>query len=310
MPDHDHPLSKLLPVPSQWHTLKSGHRLHFMEAGPESPDAPPALMLHGNPSWCYLYRNLLPELATTHRCIAPDHIGMGASDKPGDRDYSYTLAQRVADLDELINARNITQPITLIVHDWGGMIGMLWAARNPERIGRIVALNTGAFPLPPSKPLPWQIGIVRNTPLGALLVRGLNGFARGAAYFCTVNRMPRSVRNGFVAPYYSWATRIATLRFVQDIPLKPGDRGYELVLEAEAGLKHFRERKTPTLLYFGLRDFVFDRHFLAGWQERLPHAETRSFVDAGHYVLEDRGAAGVREIADWCRGQQPPPSDA
>mgnify|MGYP003347641861 CR=1 FL=1 len=178
---------------------------------------------------------------------------------------------------------------TLVLHDWGGMIGMAWAVKNPERVRRLVLLNTGAFHLPASKPFPPSLRFCRDSRVGAFLVRGANLFSRAAVRWCCTRRpMPREVREGYLRPYNSWRNRVAVLRFVQDIPLTPGDPSYKLVSETERGLKQFQN--TPTLICWGDRDFVFDEHFLAEWKRRLPAAEVYQFADAGHYVIEDAGA--------------------
>jgi haloalkane dehalogenase len=243
-------------------------------------------MVHGNPSWSFYYRNLVKELRSSHRCIVPDHIGCGFSDKPGDDRYDYTLERRVADLERLIDSLDLAEKITLVVHDWGGMIGMTWAARHPDRVGRLVILNTAAFPLPAAKPFPPGLRICRDTVLGTLLVRGLNAFARGAAQVgCKINPMPQRLQRLYCLPYDSWANRIATLRFVQDIPLAPQDRGYGIVSATAAALERFKS--LPMLILWGERDFVFDRHFLAEWQRRFPEATVHSWKEGGHYILED-----------------------
>jgi pimeloyl-ACP methyl ester carboxylesterase len=276
-------MNDLYPFQSHYQCI-AGHRLHYLDEG----SGEPVVMVHGNPSWSFYYRNLVRGLRGSQRCIVPDHIGCGLSDKPGDDRYSYMLRQRVADLEALLDRLSVKDNITLVVHDWGGMIGMAYAVRHPERIARLVILNTGAFHLPESKGFPWQLRLVRNTPLGAVLVRGLNLFCRGAVRSC-VTRKPMSaeVRAGFLQPYDSWANRIAVLRFVQDIPLKPGDPGYALVTEVQDNLRQLAQ--VPMLICWGLRDFVFDRHFLAEWERRFPLAEVHRFADAGHYVLEDAG---------------------
>jgi haloalkane dehalogenase len=259
-----------------------GLRYHYLDEG----SGPPVLMVHGNPSWSFYYRNLVLSLKGSHRCIVPDHIGCGLSDKPGDDRYDYTLAQRVEDLDRLMRHLDLQEKITLVVHDWGGMIGMAWAVRNPERIGRIVVLNTAAFPLPAAKPFPFALRICRDTFVGTLLVRGLNAFARGAALVgCKRNPMPKDLRRLYCLPYDSWQNRIATLRFVQDIPLVPNDRGYDLITAVGDGIAQFRS--LPMMILWGELDFVFDRHFLVEWQKRFPEAKVHSFPDCGHYILED-----------------------
>jgi len=147
-------------------------------------------------------------------------------------------------------------------------------------------LNTAAFHLPPGKKLPWSLRLFRLPLLGTLLARGFNAFCRGAATHCCTRRpMPPDIRQAYLAPYDSWKNRIAVIRFVQDIPLKPGDTCYDLVKEIQNGLSHFLA--VPMLICWGEKDFVFDRDFLAEWQRRFPQAEVHRFADAGHYVLED-----------------------
>ncbi|HEY9723954.1 MAG TPA: alpha/beta fold hydrolase, partial [Oscillatoriaceae cyanobacterium] len=254
----------------------------------------------GNPSWSFYYRNLARELASSHRVIVPDHIGCGLSDKPDDDRYDYTLESRVADLERLLDHLGVTQDITLVVHDWGGMIGFTYAHRHPHRIKRLVVLNTAAFLLPEGKPLPLALQIVRNTPLGAWLVRGLNAFSAIASHVgCKENPMSAELRAAYQAPYDTWQNRIATLRFVQTIPLQPGDRDYALVRDVQDHLEQHRD--VPMLICWGERDFVFDRDFLAEWRRRFPEATVHAFPRAGHYVLEDAADRVVPLIRDFVR---------
>ncbi len=283
---------ELYPFTGRFHDL-GGLRLHYLDEGAGEP----VVMLHGNPSWSFYYRNLVLALRGRYRVIAPDHIGCGLSDKPDDRRYRYTLQQRVDDLDTLLEGLGIREKITLVLHDWGGMIGMAYASRHPERIRSLVILNTAAFPLPATKKFPLALKLCR-TPLGALLIRGGNAFARGAAHVgCKRRPLSAPLRDAYCAPYDSWRNRIATLRFVQDIPLAPGDSGYALVAEVAAGLHRFADR--PMLICWGEQDFVFDRHFRSEWQRRFPHAEVHSFADGGHYILEDAAEEVIPRIRDF-----------
>jgi haloalkane dehalogenase len=278
--------------PFQSHFLDlSGIRLHYLDEGAGEP----IVMLHGNPTWSYYYRRLVLALRGTNRVIVPDHVGCGLSDKPDDSRYCYTLANRVQDLERLLehldsslipHPSSLTKKLTLVLHDWGGIIGMAYASRYPERIKRLIILNTAAFHLPPGKPLPWSLRIFRVPLLGAFLVRGLNAFCRGAATHCCTRRpMTSEIREGYLAPYDSWKNRIAVLRFVQDIPLRTGDDCYDLVSDIQNGLSRFAS--TPMLICWGEKDFVFDKDFRAEWQRHFPRAEVHRFFDDGHYVLED-----------------------
>ena len=286
-------LAKEYPFKSNYLDL-NGLQYHYLDEG----QGPTVVMLHGNPSWSFYYRNLVKELSNRFRCIVPDHIGCGLSDKPGDDRYDYTLPQRVDDLEQLLDSLNLPEKMTLVVHDWGGMIGMAWAVRHPERIERLVVLNTGAFPLPKAKPFPLGLRICRDTWLGTLLVRGFNAFSRGAAWVgCKENPMSTELRALYELPYDSWQNRIATLRFVQDIPLQPGDRNYDLICEVADKINQFQS--VPMLICWGELDFVFDHHFLAEWQARFPKAELHRFPQAGHYILEDRKDAVIPLISEF-----------
>ncbi|HAN32228.1 MAG TPA: alpha/beta hydrolase [Myxococcales bacterium] len=241
-------------------------------------------MLHGNPTWSFYYRDLVLALRSQYRCIVPDHIGCGLSDKPSSADYPYTLSRRADDLQELIEHLGIEGPLTLVVHDWGGGIGFTWACRRPEMVERFVIFNTAAFHLPKSKRFPWPLALTR-TRLGAALVRRFNAFSAVAARVAFKKPVSADVRHGYMAPYDSPANRIATLRFVQDIPLSPRDSGYELIGQAAESLSAHRGK--PALICWGLLDFVFDRHFLAEWCQHWPDAEVHRFDDCGHYIVED-----------------------
>jgi pimeloyl-ACP methyl ester carboxylesterase len=264
--------------------LRGGLKLHYLDEGAGEP----VVMVHGNPSWSFYFRNLVLALKDGNRVIVPDHIGCGLSDKPGDEQYDYTLKSRADDLETLLDSLGVKENVTLVVHDWGGMIGLTWATRHPERVKKLVVLNTGAFLLPPSKTFPAALALCR-TPLGALLIRGGNAFARAAAWVgCKRKRMSPQLRRAFTAPYGSWADRIATLRFVQDIPLKPGDKAYAPARETQEKLAALAA--VPMLICWGLKDFVFDAHFLDEWKRRFPKAEVHEFPDCGHYILEDAAA--------------------
>ena len=160
--------------------VRPGLAMSYLDEGPR--DGEVVVMLHGNPSWSYYWRNLVSGLSDRYRCIVPDHVGMGLSDKPGDRDYDYTLQSRVDDLAALLRHLGIDGPLTLAVHDWGGMIGFGWASTHAAQVQRLVITNTAAFPLPAAKKMPWQLSLGRDSIFGAFLIRAFNAFSRGASY--------------------------------------------------------------------------------------------------------------------------------
>jgi haloalkane dehalogenase len=176
--------------------------------------------------------------------------------------------------------------VTLAVHDWGGMIGFGWALSHMPQVQRLVILNTAAFPMPAAKRFPWRLALGRDSRAGGWLIRRFNLFARGAARFGTTRRLPRDVRDAYAGVYDGWENAISTLRFMQDIPLREGDRAWPLLVRSGEALPQYADR--PAFIGWGLRDFVFDRHCLDAFRAALPQAEVRAFADAGHYVLEDR----------------------
>lgn len=278
--------------------------ISYLDEGPR--DGEVVLMLHGNPSWSYYWRTLVAGLSDRYRCIVPDHVGMGLSDKPDDAHYDYTLQSRVDDLEALLRHAGVDDatPLTLAVHDWGGMIGFGWALAHAAQVRRLVILNTAAFPMPAAKRMPWQIALGRDWRLGEWLVRRFNAFSAGASWLGVRRPMPAAIRRGYVAPYDSWANRIATIRFMQDIPLAPGDRAWPLLEAAGRALPRFADR--PALIGWGLKDFVFDHHFLERFRADLPQAEVHAFADAGHYVLEDRHEVLVPAIRRFLDGSPLP----
>jgi len=261
---------------------RGGLRLHYLDEG----QGEPVVMLHGNPTWSFHFRTLVLALRDRHRVVVPDHIGMGLSDKPGDSQYRYCLQSRADDLTALLDHLGLVRGVTPIGHDWGAAIGMAWAVRYPERVARLVVLNGAAFHVPPGAHVPAALHLARNRALGALALRSSDFFIRTAARTCCTRRpLPAEVLDAYLAPYATWADRIALLRFPQDVPLVPSDRSYGLVTSIEAGLAQFRQ--TPTMICWGERDVVFSPRVLDSWRDHFPQAEVHRFPDCGHWVLED-----------------------
>jgi len=253
----------------------NGLRLAYLDQG----QGLPVVMVHGNPSWSYLYRNLVSHLQDRYRCIVPDHIGCGFSDKP--QEYPYRLRNHQQNLEQLLDFLNIERCV-LVVHDWGGAIGMGWAGTHAQRVAGVVVLNTAAFRSPL---MPLRIAVCRWPILGEFLVRGLNGFAGAAIFMAVHKRMRLEVARGFLAPYDSWHSRIAVHRFVQDIPMRADHPSWSTLVAVEEGLTNLSE--VPMMLCWGGEDFCFNDWFYQEWQRRFPRAEAHYFKQAGHYVLED-----------------------
>jgi cis-3-alkyl-4-acyloxetan-2-one decarboxylase len=260
-------------------------KMHYIDEG----SGPVVIMLHGNPTWSFYYRNVVHSLsAQGYRCVVPDHIGCGLSDKP--QDYPYTLARRIEDVERLVDHLGITS-FSLILHDWGGAIGCGLAGRRPAALEKLVLLNTAAFR---SLRIPWRIAAIKLPFLGPLIIRGLNGFAGPAAVMSVCRPLASRVRKGLLWPYRSWASRVAVWNFVKDIPLRAAHPSYQTLDAVEASLSELKDK--PVQLIWGARDFCFNLHFYRRWRRYFPAAKLHVHEDSGHYILEDGGEDVLREI--------------
>jgi cis-3-alkyl-4-acyloxetan-2-one decarboxylase len=271
----------LYPYESRYLTV-NGLGYHYLDEGTSDP----LLMVHGNPTWSFYFRHLVDAFRNEQRVIVPDHIGCGLSEKPTAKRYGFRLQNRIDDLCALIDHLNPQRPITLIAHDWGGMIGLGWALKNTGRLGRLVLMNTAGFFPPRGKKIPRRLQWIRRPdPIMDRAVLHLNLFARGALIILPRRRLGPDVRAGLIAPYDRPLHRLATLKFVKDIPLSTGDPSGRIVAEVEAALP--RITSCPVLLVWGAHDFVFDRDYYDEWRRRVPHAQAIWLEEAGHYLLED-----------------------
>jgi haloalkane dehalogenase len=271
-------ICQLYPFTSRFLDL-GGARLHYVDEG----TGPVIVLVHGNPTWSFYFRDLISGLRDRYRVIAMDHIGCGLSDKP--QKYPYTLATHIGNFSRLMDHLELDS-VSLGVHDWGGPIGFGWATQNPARVERLFVFNTAAFL---GGKMPLRIRICGWPVLGPLLVRGFNGFCRAAIFMAAKNksRMTSEVAAGYLAPYNSWANRIAILRFVQDIPFGPHVPSHAVFQQIESNLGAVSDK--PMTIFWGMQDFCFTPGFLSQWTQHFPEAIVHRFEDAGHYVVEDAG---------------------
>lgn len=279
-------VAALLPYAARAFERPAG-TLRYLDVGA----GPEVVCAHGNPTWSVYFRDLVRVLSPDHRVIAADHLGMGRSDRPSPRRYAYDLNARTDDFGALLDHLEVgvERPATLVVHDWGGAIALSWAARHPQRVGRLVLLNTAAFP-PLTPRVPWPLVPARLPVMGDLLVRGLNAFVVGTLVLgVRRGRLPAAVRRAYLAPHPTWSSRVAVLRFVRDVPMRARQPSWDVL--AETGVLLERLAHLPALIVWGLRDPVLTPEYLTEWRRRLPDAEVHAIADAGHLVLEDAAEA-------------------
>ncbi|MCB9061608.1 MAG: alpha/beta fold hydrolase [Halobacteriovoraceae bacterium] len=267
-------VQKLFPFKNNFFKTSSGHQLHYIDEGKGHT----IIMAHGNPTWSFYYRNLIDTLKNEFRVIAIDNMGCGLSDKP--QTYQYNLKQHIINAQELIDYLNI-DTFSLVLHDWGGAIGMGIATKIPNKVLSIILLNTAAFT---DENIPWQINLCRTPFIGEFLIRSFNAFAFPATFMAVAKPLSRFVRQGLLYPYNNYKNRIATARFVQDIPMSKKHATYSVLKSIEEKLSLLT---CPKFIIWGGQDFCFNDHFFKRWTQIYPKAETLYLRDSGHYVLED-----------------------
>ncbi|MCA9000861.1 MAG: alpha/beta fold hydrolase, partial [Planctomycetes bacterium] len=227
------------------------------------------------------------------RVVVPDHVGMGLSEQPAD--FPYDLEHRIQAVEKLVEHLGLRN-ITLVVHDWGGAIGMGLAGRHPELFRRFVISNTAAFPGLQAHSL---IRIARLPGLNGLLMGKLGLFEKITVKHATERNLSQEVRRAYLAPFGNLRERIAVRSFVRDIPLRANHKSYKTLVGVEQGLA--RLQHIPTLLLWGEKDWVFTPAFRKRFSEFFPKAQTVAMEDVGHLLWEDepkRCLAAVEEFMD------------
>ncbi|WP_416875411.1 alpha/beta fold hydrolase [Kitasatospora sp. SC0581] len=264
--------------------------MHYVDQG--SGDV--VFMLHGNPTWGYLWRRLVTALAEDFRCVVPDQLGMGLSRRSVGA-APIPFVERLEHLDVLAahlieRCGAPSEGWTLAVHDWGGPIGLAWARRHPGLVTRLVVLNSVGFRWPEGYRLPRSLALLRDVgPLGEA-AHLLNAFPRAALRAGVVRPLPAEVRSAYLWPYRGAWRRRAVRDFLRQIPRSGEDPAWSLVDPGGDSADH---AGLPVFIGWGLRDPVFTPLVLGEWRRRFPHAEVHAFADAGHFVLEDVGEALV-----------------
>ncbi len=266
-------------------------RVHYVDEG--DPSAPVVLLMHGEPSWCFLYRHMIPVLVDAGlRTVAPDLIGFGRSDKPTERE-DYTYARHVEWMRAFLDATGLRAGLTLVGQDWGGLIGLRLVGEEPDRFERVVAANT-FLPAGDTRTtdafLAWQ-QFSQETPVfpvGAIVNGG-----------CTSELAPEVVA-AYDAPFPDEATKAGARQFPVLVPTSPDDPAVAANRRAWVGLEQFTR---PFLCAFSDSDPITagaDRHLM----RRIPGCEGQAHTTiegAGHFLQEDRGPELARVVADFVR---------
>lgn len=275
-------LKEIFPFSSHYLTLPDGEWVHYIDEG----TGPLLVLVHGNPTWSFMYRQLIAYFRKTHRVIAFDHVGMGLSSRP--LKYSYTLRQHSRNLKTLLAFIGVGREIksfNMLVHDWGGPIGLsaamdLSPAYDLSLVDQLFITNTAGFR---SQNIPARINILRGK-IGGFFITKFNIFAKFALFMAPAQSLHSKVKEGYLFPYQTPRDRLGILNFVKDIPLTPDDESYSALKRIEEKLKTIK--KTPTIIW-GMKDFCFNINFLNTWKKIYPDALVIELKGASHYLFED-----------------------
>jgi haloalkane dehalogenase len=263
---------------------QDGLRMHYVDEG----DGPPVLLLHGEPTWSYLYRKVIPELAVVARCIAPDYFGFGRSDKPVEREW-YSYDAHAASLERLVDELDL-RDVSVVMQDWGGPLGMRLAVERPDRIARLVVMNTGIFSgRPPSDTWLRFRELVRRTG---------TDFQPGQLIRITcTSELPDAVAAAYDAPFSAPESKTGVLMFPELVPDGPEHPSAASMLEVREKLRAWSR---PALVFFGDSDPIFSPRVAERFAELIPGAELQApLAGAGHFLQEDAGEEVGRRIAAW-----------
>lgn len=261
-------------------------RMHYVDEG----EGEVILFVHGTPSWSFEFRNVIKFLSKKYRCIAIDHIGFGLSEKPAK--YDYTVQNHTASLLKLISHLQLNQ-LTLLVHDFGGIIGLAAAEQIPEKIKGLVILNTWCRSIQ-DEPEYKKMKVILGSPLMPLLYRYLNFSAKYIlpAAFGERSRLTPEIHQHFMRPFSKASERNGTIAFAKSL-LR--DQDYY----ASVGKKLPLLKDKPVLIIWGMKDeFITEKH-LVWMQEQFEGSRVVRYDDAGHFVLEEKSVVAGPVIAEF-----------
>ena len=277
------PDPRLYPFESRWLTLDDGSRMHYIDEG----SGPVLLLLHGNPSWSFLYRKIVPRLSGRFRCIAPDLPGFGLSTAhPG---HGFTAREHADAIVAFIDVLDL-RGASVMMQDWGGPIGLRAAQLRPGRIDQLIIGNTFGWPL--NRPGPRIFSAVMGGPLGRLGALAINGVVRWFFSAGVVNRLPRDVMKMYLAPFRSRASRQPTYVFPRQLTAAGS-----LLAEVERDLSAIADK--PVLILWGDRDFAFKAHEQNRFRTAFPRHRNITLRGAGHFIQEDAPEAICDAIEAW-----------
>ena len=247
-------------------------KMHYIDEG----EGNPIVFVHGNPSWSFQFRNVIKKLSKDYRCIAPDLIGFGLSDKPAN--WSYLPKDQASILDEFLESLNLVDG-TMVVGDWGGPIGLSYVINHPDRIKNLVITNTWLW----SVKNDWYYQMFSKFvggPIGKLLINQRNFFARDILRMASGRKPSKEVHLHYLKPLEKKEERLGSWVFPREVVVS-----YECLDSLWEKRSAIKEKNT--LLAWGMKDIAFREKELKRWMELFPHAKVVKYPAAGHFVAEE-----------------------
>lgn len=290
-------LGELYPFEDKYIELADGQRMHYIEMGKARLRRPTILLLHGNPTWSFLYRQFMRPLSKYGRVIAVDHVGFGRSDHPSDP-ADYSLEKHIQNLEEFCTRLGLKRVVP-VVQDWGGPIGLGYATRHTDAIAGLVILNTWAFAKASPPKLPFWFKRMTHGKLGDLLIGKQNAFVEKIMPRILVSRPTEAVMDAYRHPFPTPSSRAGVVAFPRMIPTTPDHPDWETMQAIEDALPSL---DVPARILWGLKDPAFGKRQAHLFHELLPNAEApRWFEDGGHYMQEDMPGEIIAQIEDFLR---------
>ncbi len=278
-------IKSLYPFTSKYHVIGS-EKMHYIDVGHGDKTF---IMIHGNPTWSFYYRNLIKDLSKHSRVIAIDHLNCGLSSR-SDKFHRYN--DRIEHILNLIDSLNLTN-FSIIGHDWGGAISVGVATRQKEKTQSLILMNTACFP---SSNIPKRIAMCRLPFLGTFLNQTSNGFLLSSFVMGTSKGLSSKVKQGYLYPYKKIPNRKSIDDFVKDIPMEIDHPSYKTMEQVGQDAK---DLDLPVLLLWGEDDFCFDMQFFDEMKTLFKNVQAYSFKGVGHYVLEDAYETCLDKISEF-----------
>jgi cis-3-alkyl-4-acyloxetan-2-one decarboxylase len=292
-------LGDLYPFQDRYTRLSDGTTMHHVEwgGGLGGMRKPTVLLLHGNPTWSFLYRDWIRPLAKVARVVAVDHVGFGRSDHPSDPRY-YTLERHIRNLEELAAKLGLRRVVP-VMQDWGGPIGLGYATRQRDELAGLVVLNTWAFTRKVRMRLPFGFRLLKARGIGEVVFGRRNAFVESFLPDLMQKPLPPGVMDGYRHPFTTPSSRVGLVQSPRMIPDRPSHRDWDTMSRVEDDLSRL---DVPAEILWGSKDPVFGKRLAWAFSEVLPsHPRPVFFDHAGHYLQEDAPDLVVPRVASFLR---------